>query len=94
MKTEVIWKVRTIQAGHPRPYADSIFEAEIELDGVWYTGRPDFGEERVAEASKGLMRNWNKRKDESREWWETYLESIQKVAPHTWRVKIVQPYCD
>ena len=88
---EVIWKVRKIQAGQPRPYADSIYESEIELDGSWYGGkRPDFGEQRVAEVSKALVRGWTKRKDEDRMWYETYLDSIQKIAPHTWRVRIVR----
>lgn len=84
-----------LRAGQPRPYADSTYEAEIELDGERYGKRPDFGEERVADASKGIVRPWTRRKDDpKREWWEAYLDSIEKIAPHTWRVRIVEPYCD
>lgn len=91
---EVIWKVRPISSGQPRPYADSVYEAEIELDGHWYTGRPDFGEEVVAQASKALVRGWTKRKDQPREFHESFLDSIQKIAPSLWRVRIVEPYVD
>lgn len=91
---EVIWKVRHISAGQPRPYADAIYEYEIELDGNWYTGRPDFGAEVVERAAQGLTRGWTKKPGEDRAWHESYLDVFEKVAPHVWRVKIVEPYLD
>lgn len=92
---EVIWKVRHISAGQPRPYADSVYEYEIELDGNWYTGRPDFGESVVLRAAQGLTRGWAKKRDDpNRGWHESYLSVFEKTAPHTWRVKIIEPYLD
>jgi hypothetical protein len=91
----VIYTVRKFQSGQPRPYADSIYTAEIELDGDWYGKRPDFGEEVIKRAASALVRPFTAEKgDESRKWYETYLDQIIKKEPHTWFVRIVQPYCD
>lgn len=91
---EVVWKVRPISAGQPRPYADSVYESEIELDGHWYTGRPDFGREVVKRAVHALVRPFAAEKGESRQWHEAWLESLEKIEPHLWRAVVIEPYLD
>lgn len=91
----VIYKVTTIQSGQPRPYADSVYEYNIELSGDWYGSRPDFGQEVIERAAQGLTRGWAKRKDDpDREWHQSYLDSFEKLAPSSWQVRIVEPYLD
>lgn len=90
MAATAIWKVTHLQAGQPRPYADSIYEYEIELDGDWYGKRPDFGEAVVKQAAQGLTRGWSNNPG----WADRKLDRFEKLEPHRWFVRIIEPYPD
>jgi hypothetical protein len=90
----VSYTIKTVRSGQIRPYADTVHEGIIELDGDWYGKRPDFGRGVVRQALAGIARPFTKEKDDERFWYEAYLDYLEKVEPHVWRFRIVLPYDD
>jgi hypothetical protein len=78
--------VETHQAGQPRAYADSIYEATLTFS--WQPMEPAvksiasgvlrFG---IAVADKGKQENWA----------QAYWDYVRKEGPSKWRVRIIQP---
>jgi len=85
------------QAGQPRPYADSIYEATLRFSTTapWASkwDPPEVTVEAIAQAV--MNRGKFVRKDDpERQWHQTYAERFDKVSDSTWRIKLIQPYCD
>ena len=88
---EMTVKVKTIQAGQPRAYADSIYESELTYSDDEY---PDFDPDPVVvkDHAKALVRQFNE--NEKRGWWEGRLDILEKLGKGKWRVRIIEPYTD
>lgn len=91
-------EIEYIQTGNSSAVRDSVYEAIIRTSGEWPSftdGRPFHPSEGyIKDLSKVLMRNWEKKKDETEGWWENYLSVCEEVAPGEWRVVIIEPGTD
>ena len=77
---EYVFKVTTLQYGQPRPYADSIYEFEIESD------QP---ETIVKNFCTKVLYPYN----DSKEWYGDKM-TFTKIDDNKYRYKVVSPYMD
>jgi len=91
-------EVRTIRAGQPRAYADSVYESDIIFSNWWdsTTGEREGNwcphRDTVKKLAALLVHDFVD--SENRHMLDPYLESISKVGPQVWKVVIIDPYCD
>jgi hypothetical protein len=81
-----------IRSGQTRPYADSTTEVVITYSRADSKIGWTPPQEVVENHAKALVRNFKAK--EGRDWHETYLESIEELAPGKWKLIIVEPYLD
>lgn len=89
-------KVEVLAAGQPRPYADTVHSYRFTFErgsGDGWCTRP--GEEFVNRLAQQFMgARPVKRKDDEREWWETYRSRLSEVEPGVWEVAYITPFTD
>jgi hypothetical protein len=94
----MITEVKILRAGQPRPYADSVYEAEIRFNNFWDSttgerpGEWDPGEDVVKMITKAMVHCFSDK--EKPEWHEAILKKIFKVGRGFWFVRVEEPYCD
>jgi hypothetical protein len=98
--------VKWISCGQPRPYADSIYEAELIFTGKNSSTRPSATppfvcgchplEKDVLALARVLVHEWND--GSSKHGLSPYLDFCRKVEEvpgvGRWRVRVVVPFCD
>jgi len=90
-------EIKDIRCGQPRPYADSIYEAELTFENWWDAmdgekqGAWDPPEEFVKRVAQLLVHPFE---DPPRHPLDSRLRSIVKLGRGRWRVEIVEPFCD
>lgn len=84
------------QAGQPRRYADSLYEATFTFGGELLGKQWDPPEKMVKRIAAFFLHPVTpvKDKNEERGWWEPFFDSCRKLGPSTWRVCIREPYTD
>jgi hypothetical protein len=88
--------VEHITSGQPRPYADSIYEAELRFTNWWRSltgprkGTWEPKESDVRELARILVHPF----EDQPTFGSAHLKSLTREAPQTWRVLIVDPYLD
>jgi hypothetical protein len=81
--------VKHLSAGQPRPYADSVYEAIIQITDA--AGTPaKWNREVVLPVARCLVHDWS----DKPEFLEPRLAQCENTAPGTWHIKVVQPYAD
>ncbi len=91
-------EIEYISRGNSSAILDSKYEAIIRCSGEW----PSFTDGRpfhpsapyIEELSRVLLRNWEKKADDERGWWENYLKKCEETAPGEWHVIIIEPGTD
>lgn len=88
--TKQIIEIETLQAGQPKPYADSIYEYLITLN--WCPDDPDGYIKGLAKTTLDLhgLRGSSAEGD----WWLPYIEEIKRTSEHTWKVRIKRDFLD
>lgn len=89
--------VYVIQAGQPRPYADSFYEADLVFSNWWKTNTGEMrkGKWRPDEATvKAIARILVEPFADEPAWHDARLKSLAETEPGRWRVLVVQPYLD
>lgn len=84
--------IETIRGGQPRPYADSYYEAVITYGGGIGAIGFDPTEEIVKKHIKAVFHDFYEK--DKKEWYQPYLEKLEKVDVGKWRVLIIEPYLD
>lgn len=96
--SDSIIEVRVKQAGQPRPYADSIYEADIVI-----TSRRIKSQEAIEFIAREFLREWDKRIEEDHHLGHTLLKRCELISNEqldaaikrqTWRVIVISYYCD
>ena len=90
--TEYNFKVTTLRAGQPRPYADSEYEYEIE------TNCGEFAVKifctRIIHGAKYDYSEWEKSKEKDYAVYFTGYYKLTKTGENTWKYYVFEPYCD
>lgn len=87
-------EIETIKAGQPRPYADSVYEFVFTFSGG-VTGKYTPMKDKVLELALYWFNHKNVALDkEKREWFQPYLDKIEKLDENKWSVKFIDPYLD
>jgi hypothetical protein len=96
--SRLVVEMRRIRSGQLRPYGDSVYEADLVFSNYWDSTKGEQpgtwcpNEPAVRAMAKILVRHFDD--DAGPGGLGPYLKSIHKTGPQTWRVLIVEPYCD
>lgn len=88
--------IQTIQAGQPRAYADSIYEATIDFN---FTDNDklqwDPPREIVEQIARMFVHDWVEINDDGTiGWWQPTLDFLRKTSEGQWHIKVTLPYTD
>jgi hypothetical protein len=91
-------EIEYISRGNSSAILDSKYEAIFRFSGEWPSftdGRPFHpSQSYVEDVSKLFLRNWEKKAEDDRGWWENYLKVCEETAPGEWHVIIIEPGTD
>lgn len=87
--------VRTITAGQPRPYADSVYRYHVLFEWVPY-GKTEFEprdyQESIVKIYLQAVKSWNDKSD--RQWFEPKLNYMKKLGVGFWEFQVTEEYTD
>lgn len=94
--------IETLQAGQPRPYADSVYRARLTFSNTWTSTKGEQpgtwapSRDLVKEVVKLFVHGFTYEMGDSRRpMLDPYLESLhQEEKPNTWIATVIRPYDD
>ena len=90
--TEYNFKVTTLRAGQPRPYADSEYEYEIESKCDEFYVKKFCTE--ILCGAKYDYSQWVKAKDDSYDVYFSGYYTLEKTGENKWRYYVTWPFAD
>lgn len=98
------YTIEWIQAGQPRPYADTIHEFYLIIEWVPYKKREpdealkwepnDMNDSIVDKTAKAIGYHWVEKGSPNDNWAAPHLASRSKVGPGKWKFKITETFTD
>lgn len=78
------------EIGQPRPYADSVYTATVKAVKKTGDREIEIGKKLLLEIIRLLVHDFKEKEHAL----DPHIESLQKVGFGTWKVRIVEPFCD